>query len=1661
MATIQYGARSGKSALGNSWASLSSTCIVEATQSKIQINGIHKVGPLEFLQASTCKEIVELYSLSTGIMNGINPFLEFRSPTEIQHNETSLNMTRLPATFTRIQLDSVLHELVRRRVHQAEAIATILTLVPETMVSSLRRLLSSHLDLHSQTWYTWSEYIGKPFEELGEDEQKIGVSSFQAWESSIQALYTDVVQVLLSAAQTQKFDDIEMGISKWRRLDDHMRGCSTHEEIFERERLVYKQFELYSVITWEKRRDLLNELITKQSLGLRDFVDTFLVKLHEADCYDTWVQNAVELFKLAKFKSIKPNHLNPRPPPVPRTNEDNRDSNLNDSRAAPVCKFCNYRGHTIEACRKRIAMEASKLPQGNERIHPSPAIRTESRTSTKFTKSFPPGNESRLPGVTENKALHTMGCRDNGQLNPTDTNGVFPKISVFVDSGPELIQFNGLLDTGSTLCYVSRSTIERINNGRKFPLVEEQCLSSVSTQTMHGTVHHKSIQRVKLSLSVMDETLRQSVFLNVKCLIYEGHPIPGGSDFLLPVNLVSSLRLHIIGDGNTCKVIVPPSAEHQSIGTNTSQNEDTCLHSIDVDPPEIVYDEFDFEETTEELALIRTTLSSEAISMGPLCEQALIQIRDRVHRPVLQLRVDPTQMEPPVKEFGFPAPRERQMKLLELLDTLERESIIRNVPRGSGFYLSPGYAVRKSGDRIRLVVRYCSLNDRLQQLPQGIEYHSTSHWKQSLPSWGTYYSVLDVKDAFYSIEVHPNSRKFLHMSIWTHDGFREYEWLKMPQGLSASPAHWCALIESIIRSLIQFLEADPKWKELLENVHIQVYVDDVLIAARDQNSCAIMTQIVQQVLSFNELYLPESKIQRVQQVVEIMGVKLSNGHVHPNDKTVTKFQNLRRPTSRKELVSALGLLNYVRWASPDRYNIHLNAIGVLYDLAKGKGKFSFSEIHENAWKILVDDFNGGLPLSSFSLQPGVEDVSLWSLVIQSDASFDCLGFCTFIIPKIHDSELTTGSLNECRLINVGHKRLIESERHYVPHDKEAYGIFWSLFANRFFIYLFGSVLLQTDNRTSASRYTNGPDTAPNTTRGRRWLRWVHDLSDILPMVHFVHLKGVDNNLADYLSRYILDDLGAVDVGIQTDDSMIEEICLTTFSTTATHPPMPLNEPISQFLRSGWNDDTSSLYIKRVPLYHIYNLLNNNPPQISATELRIIEEVCVRRFSLSDGFLIFNNNINPVIVVPVVKLPEGISLRTFLIRFCHEDSALSVHRGEKATISLLRKTFWWPGMDKDVSHWIRSCVPCVSHKSLHVATTFNPRKLQLPNQLLIADWAGPFPPSVAGYQYILLIVDAFTSYTMALKYRYKSAENTADALFNWISLFGVPHRWTSDNDSTFVAETISTLRSLMNIHDEVVPSYSPSTQGSVERAVRTLKEAFTTSLHYNDQQVNPIDWPTLIYASVFNSNCLERLGGLSPFELWCGRKPQDPLSVCFGLCSLNDSSIVDNDDYISCLRTNIQIIHDYWASKSMELKHKAVDNTCDGLSTQLSIGDRCVRISYVNGRRSVLGQVIVVSKHGSGSFMVRSIEGGAPFLVHGFQLIKVFDHPERIRVELRDTDPRPYYNITAVLDYDPKQGYLVSWEGYDEPSWQRPGDMPPRFRKRMAALRKTKRGSVVP
>ncbi len=298
----------------------------------------------------------------------------------------------------------------------------------------------------------------------------------------------------------------------------------------------------------------------------------------------------------------------------------------------------------------------------------------------------------------------------------------------------------------------------------------------------------------------------------------------------------------------------------------------------------------------------------------------------------------------------------------------------------------------------------------------------------------------------------------------------------------------------------------------------------------------------------------------------------------------------------------------------------------------------------------------------------------------------------------------------------------------------------------------------------------------------------------------------------------------------------------------------------------------------------------------------------------------------------------------------------------------------------------------------------------------------------------------------------------DGLLSWISLLGTPERWASDNDSTFVASTIVSLRSLLGIRDEVVPTYSPTTQGAVERAVRTLKEGIDSTILAQSDDDAPIDWPSLLKACVFNANITPRHGGVSPFEVMLGRKPVDTLTATYGIVDERTYS-GDTNDYIARLKERLEDIRSYWQSKSMEIKNRTADRECDGLHNDLVVGDHCVRVAYISGRRIVMGQVIVTQKVSGTAYRVRPLVGGTDELCHGYQLIKVPDHPDRpnsSRHLAPDSDEKSYYVISRVIDYHPNKGYLVDWEGYPEPSWQRPSAMPPSFRKEMKRVRDSKR-----
>ena len=1679
--------------------------------------------------------------VAEGLPN-LNPFI---MEMDSGIHEFCCNRQKLSDQSSKAEIECFIREILVIRCDSVRSVIIVLSLSNFQLGSRIKRLLISSLEKNAKDWGCWKNYSGV---EPGMLDKEQASRDFNAFWDACNGFFDGVIECIKQYAlevETSN-EDIETMLRRWRDVPAYFRECSSWEEVFLREKVIFDSIELKLTIEWRVRQKHLMKLLVREEMNVESLVNLRAIELSEAAEYEQWLVYVKQVFNIAINQGKGKYSSQPSPRYEQRQKHSSHVMNpvRGEKKSEKWCSFCKTAGHLVSECqnpefRKKKQTggcficgdsshwanqcpKKSTVQQGQQSAnpvpksqaptprpsssvpvnpisvkHPQPPPVQQMPAQSRYGRPFKPTKPFSLNTIGEpiesekddvpSDSLPKMipGGQCNRTIAPSSQPDVpMPSVKVIVENCRET--FQGLLDTGSNLSFLSRPAFEKI---RMESGASEKTVSGFNVETVNGVEFLEERKIADLTLAVEDSTGERSAFMCKSVLIFEGESIPGGYDFLLSSEIILNHNLDIKGKNLGYEILLPKSP---FVNASTSTSEcSVVLNSIRFDAPEIE-DDHDLVEDIGEMANIVESLPSKSISMGPLSEDELEFIKERIHDPPLQLCFDQSKIDPPVYELGFPAPMERQLKLFDLLRTLEDRKIIRRVPKGSGRYVSPGYGVRKNGDRVRLVVKYCSLNSRLKP-PMGVRYHNPVEWVHDLPAWAKYYSVLDVRDAFYRIAVHEDSRPYLNMSIWSPEGCFEYEWLKMPQGLSSSPSFWCALIESTVSSILRFVESSEKYRDLLLSVRVLVYVDDVLIAAKDQRSCSLMTDIVFQAMSFNGMYLPENKTQRTKEVVEVMGLKLINGCIHPNDETVQKIHNLKRPTNRQELLGVLGLLNYVRRSIPSRSAETSELLGRLYDLANSHGKYSWKSSHEEAWDSLVLNFKEGLPIDCFSLIPGVENINDWTLVIQTDASSEYIGFGVFLIPRVSDRLLDEPSLidvcehrDTMKIINVGSKRLQHRERLYVAHDREALGIFWALHVNRKLIYLFGEVVLQTDNRTSLSRFTRLPSDEASTTRGRRWIRWISDLSDILfcrsrggrdGLVRFCHLKGQNNNFADFLSRFVMSDIKLCEVQTQTETISGSVVLATSVNAIKNHVDSdnvnvgldPTAEIRSQFsdtvssLLKNWDCDDSSEYIKSIKLRHIHAFLANEELDVSPARKRVIQQVCRRRFSLlPNKCLQFHNNSVAVLVVPNVQFEDGLPLRVYLIKYCHEDSALSCHRGELATRSQLRRSFWWPSMDRDITHWIKSCIPCVIRKGDRTCGGFNPRKLSSPNQLLLADWIGPLQRSVAGYEYVLVLVDGFSGYCNGLQFRNKSSENTAEGIMNWISLFGVPERWSSDNDSTFVSETIRNVRSLLGIRDEVVPTYSPQTQGSVERAIRTLKEGIETVILQNQDSI--IDWPLLLKAVVFNANSIERYGGISPFEVMLGRKPVDPLTAAFGIVDTRLDSSSSQEEYVLKLKEKLKDIHDYWMSKSSEIRNRVSDIECDGMDDLLQANDLCIRVAYNGGRRVVLGIVRVVSKviDSSNSYNVISVENGKSERVHGYQLMKVLPHPNRRELSIEnvltrpfDPDSNEYFIIEKIIEYDPARGYLVNWSNYPEEdnSWQKPSDMPSSaFRKEMKRAR---------
>ena len=139
----------------------------------------------------------------------------------------------------------------------------------------------------------------------------------------------------------------------------------------------------------------------------------------------------------------------------------------------------------------------------------------------------------------------------------------------------------------------------------------------------------------------------------------------------------------------------------------------------------------------------------------------------------------------------------------------------------------------------------------------------------------------------------------------------------------------------------------------------------------------------------------------------------------------------------------------------------------------------------------------------------------------------------------------------------------------------------------------------------------------------------------------------------------------------------------------------------------------------------------------------------------------------VYVVPV-------NVRKDILDKCH-NSIFNGHLGSTKTISRAKERFYWPNMDDEIVRFIQECEAC---QKIKPPRNYNVSELMSltptrPLELVTAYIMGPLPITSARNQYLLVICDHFSKWTMVYPLVDIKSEKVAEKLMEYMCIFGIP------------------------------------------------------------------------------------------------------------------------------------------------------------------------------------------------------------------------------------------------------------------------------------------------
>ena len=505
----------------------------------------------------------------------------------------------------------------------------------------------------------------------------------------------------------------------------------------------------------------------------------------------------------------------------------------------------------------------------------------------------------------------------------------------------------------------------------------------------------------------------------------------------------------------------------------------------------------------------------------------------------------------------------------------------------------------------------------------------------------------------------------------------------------------------------------------------------------------------------------------------------------------------------------------------------------------------------------------------------------WSreFVVETDASSNA------VAGVLSQRDPLSGDL---RPIDYFSSSLTSSQRNYSAGQLEAWGLIAA--CRKWRTYLRGSdkVELLTDH--NPLRWLRSQKDPRHT-----FARWIMELEEYDYVISY--RPGRENALPDYLSRVPGQ---RIDLDIQDENSFEDKVFnVRNRSRQSDIIKLQKRDPVTRGAIEciGAGEDITSGQLKRVASH----------------------------LNLRDGVLYFDQRL----VVPK-------ALQHAVVEEVHRAG----HFGQARTSQMIRRTYFWIGMTRDIKEYCRDCLTCHRGKPSNTPKepvgTFNTSGIG-PGDLIAMDVA-TLPWSDDTYRYFLCMVDVFTRYIEAVPLKDQKAESLVREFENgWIYRgHGVPKGVLSDQAHNIDGGEVREMCRKFGIEKRHTSPYHPQADGLAERSIGIVKQvARCLTL---DRNLSKGSWPSLLPEITFYCNNIENSSTkFSAQLLMTGRQPISPVDAM--LATYGKGKTESYEQHLHSLTILKNELHDIARSNDETSKDKRQERTCVyRKQTQICPGD---------------------------------------------------------------------------------------------------------------------------